>query len=326
MLRLMDCTLRDGANVVGKGFNAKLTKMMIEGLIGCNIKIIELGCAYGIGANTDAPLTDSEYLALIAPYIGQAELGMFLSYFNGTNETAALAKSGGLDFLRVGANAGDGEKAKSCVRIVKDAGLKCRYSLMKGYILPARELAEEAVMLEAAGADELTIMDSAGTMTPDEVSEYVAALKRAAKIPVAFHGHNNLGLSTANAIAAAEAGVDVLDCGLMGMARSAGNLATEAAVAVLQRRGLLQYVDLYKLLHFIEEKLSPEMYGYGYKSAISIIDLVYGLSGCHSSFAKLFSDAAEEYGVDLYRLIAETSKVDRKAPTPELIKEIASKL
>ena len=28
---VMDCTLRDGANVVGKGFDARLTKMMIEG-------------------------------------------------------------------------------------------------------------------------------------------------------------------------------------------------------------------------------------------------------------------------------------------------------
>ena len=31
-MRLMDCTLRDGANVIGKGFDAKLTTMMIEGL------------------------------------------------------------------------------------------------------------------------------------------------------------------------------------------------------------------------------------------------------------------------------------------------------
>ena len=326
MLKLMDCTLRDGANVVGTGFSAKLTKMMIEGLIESNIKIIELGCAYGIGANIEAPLKDSEYLELIAPYRGQAELGMFLSYFNGTKAVAELAKSGGLDFLRVGANAGDGEKAKNAVRLVKNAGLFCRYSLMKGYILSADKLAEEAKMLEDCGVDEITIMDSAGTMMPDEVSRYVVALKNTAKIPVAFHGHNNLGLSTANAIAAVNAGVDVLDCGLMGMARSAGNLATEAAVAVMQRQGQLQYVDFYKLLHFIDENLSPEMYGYGYKSAISVIDLVYGLSGCHSSFAKLFADIADESGVDLYRLIIETSAIDRKAPTAELIKDVASKL
>ena len=40
---LFDCTLRDGANVIGKGFDARLTRMMIEGLIRSNIKVIEMG-------------------------------------------------------------------------------------------------------------------------------------------------------------------------------------------------------------------------------------------------------------------------------------------
>ena len=42
-LKIMDCTLRDGANVVGKGFDADLTRMMLEGLIESNIKTIEYG-------------------------------------------------------------------------------------------------------------------------------------------------------------------------------------------------------------------------------------------------------------------------------------------
>ena len=53
-LTLMDCTLRDGANVVGTGYSAELTKMIIEGLIRSNIRVIEMGNAYGIGANETA--------------------------------------------------------------------------------------------------------------------------------------------------------------------------------------------------------------------------------------------------------------------------------
>ena len=48
-IRLMDCTLRDGGNVVGKGFNAELTKLMVEGLIKSNIKTIEMGTASDSG-------------------------------------------------------------------------------------------------------------------------------------------------------------------------------------------------------------------------------------------------------------------------------------
>jgi hypothetical protein len=50
---------------------------------------------------------------------------------------------------------------------------------------------------------------------------------------------------------------------------------------------------------------------------------VYGLAGCHSSFAKIFEDAAKRHAVDLYRLIMEVSVIDQKAPSAELIDKIA---
>lgn len=113
------------------------------------------------------------------------------------------------------------ENNTEVIRTVKDNGLKCRYSLMKAYLLNPEELAEEALKLQNMGVDEVTIMDSAGCMLPDEVKEYVKALKNKVSIPVGFHCHNNLGMSAANAQAAMESGVDLLDCGLLGMARSA---------------------------------------------------------------------------------------------------------
>ena len=42
---LMDCTLRDGANVVGKGFSAEITDMVLDGLTACHVPIIEFGNA-----------------------------------------------------------------------------------------------------------------------------------------------------------------------------------------------------------------------------------------------------------------------------------------
>lgn len=70
-------------------------------------------------------------------------------------------------------------------------------------------------------------------------------------IPVGFHGHSNLGLSQANALAAVAAGADEIDCGLLGMARSAGNCATELAAVTLKKEGYLPEVDIYKLLDYL---------------------------------------------------------------------------
>lgn len=327
---IMDCTLRDGANVLGKGFDAQLTKMMIEGLIGAGITTIEMGNCLGLGAyeadGSIAPCTDVEYLELIQPYLPQAEIGMFMGYKNSTQENIDLAARYGLKFLRIGANAGDGAGACEGIRRVKAAGLKCRYSLMKAYILPPEELAQEANMLAGCGLDEITIMDSAGTMLPHQVTAYAKALTAVLDIPVAFHGHNNLGLSVANALAAAEGGATVFDSGLLGMARSAGNCATELLAAAFQRNGHMQEVDLYKLLGFLDTQLIPAMEQHGYHTAVKPYDLILGLAGCHSSFTHRFRAIAEECRVPLYPLVVEVSKLDQKAPSEELIRQVAATL
>ena len=220
-MKIMDCTLRDGGNVVGNGFSPELTKMMIEGLLRSNIRIIEMGNAKGLGATakgSPAPISDEAYLDLIHPYLDKAEIGMFLNRKRFEADNVAMAADKGISFLRLGTDAGDGEKTYEAVEIIKKHGIKVRYSMMKAYLLTPEELAEEAAGLEAHGVDEVTIMDSAGTMHPADAGRYVEALKARIKIPVGFHGHNNLGLSAANALAAAEHGADILDCGLLGMA------------------------------------------------------------------------------------------------------------
>ena len=330
-MQILDCTLRDGANVVGKGFSAELTRLMIEGLIKSNIRIIEMGNALGLGAyeadGSIAPLTDEEYLKLVQPYLKDAEIGMFIGHKNVNQKNVELAKKYNIAFLRVGANAGDGALAYEKVKMVKAAGLKCRYSLMKGYILSAEELAKEALALEKCGLDEITIMDSAGTMTPDEVEEYCRALSSVLHIPLAFHGHNNLGLSTANALAAEKGGASVVDCGLMGMARSAGNCSTELVTAAFQKLGGMKYVDLYVLLDFIDNELMPAMAKVSpYRAPVTPNDLVYGLAGCHSSFSKTLESVAKEKGVSLYKLIVEVSKLDRKAPSRDLMEKVADEI
>lgn len=328
---LMDCTLRDGANVVGKGFNAELTDMILDGLTACHVPIIEFGNAGGIGAyevaGFTAAETDQTYLDIAQKYMDRgSQLGMFLNAKRYREKNVTLAKQSGLSFLRVGADAGDADISIRAIQDIKAAGLQAYYSLMKAYLLTPDQLAEEGKKLEDAGLDEITIMDSAGTMLPDQVAKYTQKLARAVSIPVAFHCHNNLGLSAANAVAAYQNGVAILDCGLMGMARSAGNLATEICVAIMQRMGQMQDVDLYGMLDFIDKRLQPAMEALHYHNPVTPLDLTLGLSGCHSSFVKKFKTVAAEKNVNLFKLVVQVSAIDQKAPSEELIKRIADEL
>ena len=174
---LMDCTLRDGANVVGKGFDAQLTDLMLDGLTAAHVPIIEFGNAGGIGAyevaGFTAAETDQTYLDIGRKYVGRgSQLGMFLNAKRYREKNVPLAKEAGLSFLRVGADAGDGDIALQAIRDIKAGGLKAFYSAMKAYLLTPQQLAEEGKKLRDAGLDEITIMDSAGTMLPEQVAEY----------------------------------------------------------------------------------------------------------------------------------------------------------
>ena len=199
--------------------------------------------------------------------------------------------------------------------------MEAYYALMKAYVLSPEGLAEEAALLASYGLDEITIMDSAGTMVPEQVDAYVRALKAAVAIPVGFHGHNNLGLAVANARAAEGAGADIIDCGLLGMARSAGNIPTEVVAALFEQEGKDTGVDVFGLLNALEKGLIPAMEKQGYRPPIRPLDLVYGISGAHSSFGKLFKTVATDTGVDLFKLINEVSKIDRKKPSEALIRQ-----
>ena len=85
---LMDCTLRDGANVVGKGFSAEITDMVLDGLTACHVPIIEFGNAGGIGAYEVAGFTSAEtdwtYLDIAQKYLDRAPSWVCSSMPSGT--------------------------------------------------------------------------------------------------------------------------------------------------------------------------------------------------------------------------------------------------
>jgi 4-hydroxy 2-oxovalerate aldolase len=51
-----------------------------------------------------------------------------------------------------------------------------------------------------------------------------------------------------------------------------------------------------------------------------------GLAGCHSNTLPMFQKVAQEEKVSLLRLIADVSAIDRKAPSEELLRQVAATL
>jgi isopropylmalate/homocitrate/citramalate synthase len=76
-----------------------------------------------------------------------------------------------------------------------------------------------------AGAREVAVVDTLGIATPEAVAELVGQTVEwvGPDVPVHFHGHNDFGLATAAAVAAAKAGASWIQGTINGMGERAGN-------------------------------------------------------------------------------------------------------
>jgi isopropylmalate/homocitrate/citramalate synthase len=76
-----------------------------------------------------------------------------------------------------------------------------------------------------AGAHEVVVVDTLGIATPEAVAELVGRTREwlGADVAVHFHGHNDFGLGTAAALAAARAGARWIHGTINGMGERAGN-------------------------------------------------------------------------------------------------------
>ncbi len=87
------------------------------------------------------------------------------------------------------------------------------------------------------GASTLCLPDTTGFSTPTEYAKLIKQVKKQfekkSSVRVAAHCHNDLGLATANTLAAIRSGVDQIECTLGGLGERAGNAPLEEIIAIL---------------------------------------------------------------------------------------------
>ena len=107
-----------------------------------------------------------------------------------------------------------------------------------------------AVRTGAAGADRLRLADTVGIGSPSTISKLVNDLRQTVPcLALEFHGHNDLGMATANAITALEAGAHAVSVTVNGLGERAGNSTLEqVAVALHQHAFLKSKIQLAGLL------------------------------------------------------------------------------
>ncbi len=91
-----------------------------------------------------------------------------------------------------------------------------------------------------AGACTINIPDTVGYSYPEEIAALIKTVREKVEnietVTLSVHCHNDLGLATANSLAAVRAGARQVECTINGIGERAGNAALEEIVMILETR------------------------------------------------------------------------------------------
>ena len=105
-----------------------------------------------------------------------------------------------------------------------------------------KRIAETA---ERAGACRIRFADTLGVLDPFATAERIGELRRASGLDIEMHAHDDLGLATANTLAAVRAGATHVNTTVNGLGERAGNAPLEeVALGLRQCYGIDTGVDL----------------------------------------------------------------------------------
>ena len=310
-VNVLDTTLRDGSYTIDFGFTANDTARICAGLEAAGFRYIEIGHGIGLGAGARgygrAAATDAEYLAAGRDSTREARFGMFCIPGIATLDDVAMAADHGMGFIRVGTDVTDVPSSKPFIEAALRHGMMVATNILKSYSISPAQFAGLVKRSEEYGSQLAYLVDSAGCMSPEEVVQYLHAIREVSDIPVGFHGHDNLGMAVYNSLRIVDEGATFVDSSLQGLGRGAGNAVTEALVAALHKRGYTTGIDLLRTLRAGHTLVHPLRA----RNGLMPLDVIAGYAGFHSSYLPKAIRIARRHQVDPARFIIEACKVDR---------------
>jgi hydroxymethylglutaryl-CoA lyase len=152
----------------------------------------------------------------------------------------------------------------------RDAGLRVTLTVgaafgcpFEGEVRPER-VTDIVRQCAEAGVNEVALADTIGVAVPRDVRTLASAVRSVTDAPLRCHFHNTRNTGYANALAAIEAGVTVLDASSGGIGgcpfapAATGNIATEDLLYALGRSGIGTGIDMAALLAasaYVEQRL-----------------------------------------------------------------------
>jgi 4-hydroxy 2-oxovalerate aldolase len=299
-LRITDTSLRDGSHHKRHQFTAEEVRSIVAALDAAGVPVIEVAHGDGLGGSSFtygfSKTPEQELIRTAVRTAKRARIAFLMLPGVGVKDDILVAQDNGASICRIATHCTEADIAVQHFGLARDRGLETVGFLMMAHSQPPEVLAKQGRIMADAGCQCVYVVDSAGALVLEQVTDRVSALvaELGDDAQVGFHGHENLGLGVANSVAAYRAGARQIDGSARRFGAGAGNTPVEAFVGVCDKLGIETGIDFFAIVDAAEDVVRPAM---PEECRLDRMALLMGYAGVYSSFLKHAYRQAERYGV-----------------------------
>ena len=328
-IRLNDTTLRDGSHAMSHRFTAEQVRSVVRGLEDAKIEVIEVAHGDGLGGssfNYGFSLTpELKLIKVAADEAKNAKIAVLMLPGLGTIHDLNQAHDAGASVARIATHCTEADISIQHFQHARSLGMETVGFLMLSHRSTPEDLAKQARIMADAGCQCVYVVDSAGALILEGVSDRVSALvaELGNDAQVGFHGHQNMSFGVANSVFAVRAGAKQIDGTLVALGAGAGNSPTEVLAAAFDRLNIGTGTDVQALMAAAEDVVKPIITRMPVMDRASIMQ---GYAGVYSSFLIHAERAADRYNVPAYRILEEIGKAGYVGGQEDMIVDVAVQL
>ncbi len=315
-IRLLDCTLRDGAYITNSKFGRAAIRGIIKKLQDANIDIIECGW-----------LKDKEYVpettffhvpSDIEEFLDKDENSLYCVMIDWDRYNVDLLPQNdgkSIDAIRVVFPHGKHKEGIEVGRKIREKGYKVLFQAANTLAYSDEELVELLGDMNDFHPVSVSIVDTFGAMYFDDLERILSAFDKYLddSIEIGFHAHNNQQMAFALSIEFAEKLHDkrniIIDSTLSGMGRGAGNTTTELITSYLVKKHHGKY-DINPILDAIDVYMQKyeKDYSWGYSTPYFLA----GLYQCHVNNIAYLLENHRTSAKDMHSILSALSQEERR--------------
>ncbi len=324
-IKVLDCTLRDGAYITNSFFGDAALRGIMHQLQKADIDIIECGW-----------LKDKEYVSGTSFFHIPSDIENYLNKNKNITYCAMIDwdrynldylpdyDGNSIDAIRVVFPRGKHNEGIEVGKRIREKGYKVLFQAANTLAYSDEELIDLIYKMNEFKPVSLSIVDTFGAMYFDDLERILSLFEEylSNEIEIGFHAHNNQQMAFALTIDFIEKLSQkrniIVDSTLSGMGRGAGNTTTELIVSYLIKKHHGKY-DINPILDAIDVYMQKfeNNFTWGYSAPYFIA----GLYQCHVNNIAYLLENHRTNAKDMHNIISSLSQEDRRKYDYNLLEE-----